>query len=74
MRKNVPQLSTLFDRVSIMSKRLVLCSDTHEMHSSLTWTEGDILVHAEDFTMIGRPEKSKSLGIGCVAILSTQLL
>src|ERR671917_2853581 len=59
MRKNVPQLSTLFDRVSIMSKRLVLCSDTHEMHSRLTWTEGDNLVHAEDFTMIGRPEKNE---------------
>ena len=61
-------------QVSIISKRLILCSDTHEMHSSLTWPEGDILVYAGDFTLIGRPEKSKSLAIDCVAIPSTQLL
>lgn len=45
-----------------MSKKLVLCSDTHEMHSHLTWPEGDILVHAGDFTMIGRPEKIEGFG------------
>jgi len=38
-----------------MSKKLVLCSDTHEMHSRIAWPEGDILVHAGDFTMVGRP-------------------
>ena len=45
-----------------MSKKLVLCSDTHEMHSHLTWPDGDILVHAGDFTMIGRPEKIEGFG------------
>ena len=45
-----------------MSKKLVLCSDTHEMHSHLTWPEGDILVHAGDFTMIGRPEQIEGFG------------
>jgi Icc-related predicted phosphoesterase len=45
-----------------MSKKLVLCSDTHEMHSRLTWPEGDILVHAGDFTMVGRPEKIERFG------------
>jgi Icc-related predicted phosphoesterase len=45
-----------------MSKKLVLCSDTHEMHSRLTWPEGDILVHAGDFTMVGSPEKIEGFG------------
>src|ERR671910_395203 len=45
-----------------MSKKLVLCSDTHELHRSLSWPEGDILVHAGDFTMIGRPEKIEEFG------------
>jgi predicted phosphodiesterase len=45
-----------------VSKKLVLCSDTHELHRSLSWPEGDILVHAGDFTMIGRPEKIEEFG------------
>jgi Icc-related predicted phosphoesterase len=45
-----------------MSKKLVLCSDTHEMHSRIAWPEGDILVHAGDFTMVGRPEKIEGFG------------
>jgi len=45
-----------------VSKKLVLCSDTHELHRSLSWPEGDILVHAGDFTMNGRPEKIEEFG------------
>ncbi len=45
-----------------MSKKLVLCSETHEMHSRIIWPEGDILVHAGDFTMVGRPEKIEEFG------------
>lgn len=45
-----------------MLKKLVLCSDTHELHRSLSWPEGDILVHAGDFTMNGRPEKIEEFG------------
>lgn len=45
-----------------MSKKLVLCSDTHELHSRITWPEGDILVHAGDFTMVGRLEKIEEFG------------
>jgi 3',5'-cyclic AMP phosphodiesterase CpdA len=43
-------------------KKLVLCSDTHEMHSLLSGPEGDILVHAGDFTMIGRSERIEEFG------------
>jgi Icc-related predicted phosphoesterase len=43
-------------------KKLVLCSDSHEMHSRLSWPEGDILVHAGDFTMIGRSERIEEFG------------
>lgn len=45
-----------------MSKKPVLCSDTHEPHSHLSWPEDDILVHAGDFTMIGRPDKIEEFG------------
>ena len=45
-----------------MSKKFVLCSDTHELHRSLSWPEGDILVHAGDFTMNGRSEKIEEFG------------
>jgi predicted phosphodiesterase len=45
-----------------VSKKLVLCSDTHELHRRLSWPEGDSLVHAGDFTMIGRPEKIEEFG------------
>lgn len=45
-----------------MSKKFVLCSDTHELHRSLSWPEGDIFVHAGDFTMNGRPEKIEEFG------------
>ena len=45
-----------------MSKKLVICSDTNELHSHLSWPEGDILVHAGDFTMIGRPDKIGEFG------------
>ena len=43
-------------------KKLVLCSDTHEMHSRLSWPEGGILGHAGDFTMIGRSERIEEFG------------
>jgi len=45
-----------------MSKKLVLCSDTHELHSRITWPEGDIVVHAGDFTRVGRPDKIEEFG------------
>jgi Icc-related predicted phosphoesterase len=45
-----------------VSKKLVICSDTHELHSHLSWPEGDILVHAGDFRMIGRPDKIEEFG------------
>jgi Icc-related predicted phosphoesterase len=34
-------------------KRLVLISDTHDLHNQLSVPEGDILVHAGDLTMAG---------------------
>ncbi|MFL6486720.1 MAG: hypothetical protein ACJ71D_08450 [Nitrososphaera sp.] len=34
-----------------MSKRLVLNSDTLELHHSIRWPQGDILVHAGDFNI-----------------------
>src|SRR5580765_1702919 len=34
--------------------RLVLISDTHEQHRKLDVPDGDILVHAGDFTMNGK--------------------
>lgn len=37
--------------------RLVLLSDTHEKHDSVDVPDGDVLVHAGDFTMIGEPAK-----------------
>jgi predicted phosphodiesterase len=45
-----------------VSKKLVICSDTHELHSYLSWPEGDILVHAGDFTMVRRPDKIEEFG------------
>lgn len=30
--------------------------------SRITWPESDILVHARDFTMVGRPEKIEESG------------
>lgn len=36
-----------------MGKRLVLISDTHRQHKSITLPEGDILIHAGDFTNSG---------------------
>ncbi len=32
------------------------------MHSRLAWPEGDILVHAGDFTMLGKPDKIAEFG------------
>jgi Icc-related predicted phosphoesterase len=32
------------------------------MHDHLSWPEGDILVHAGDFTMIGKPERIEEFG------------
>jgi Icc-related predicted phosphoesterase len=36
-------------------KKLVLISDTHTMHEDLILPEGDILIHAGDFTSRGEP-------------------
>src|ERR1700733_13858503 len=38
----------------IRSLRLVLISDTHELHRELSVPDGDILMHAGDFTMFSR--------------------
>src|ERR1700684_441941 len=38
----------------IRSLRLVLISDTHQLHRELEVPDGDILIHAGDFTMFGR--------------------
>jgi predicted phosphohydrolase len=38
----------------IRSVRLVLISDTHELHRELSVPDGDILIHAGDFTMCSR--------------------
>lgn len=37
--------------------RVVCLSDTHTMHSKVTVPEGDILIHAGDFTSTGQPEE-----------------
>jgi hypothetical protein len=34
--------------------RVVMISDTHNMHRRLEVPDGDILIHAGDFTMYGR--------------------
>jgi predicted phosphohydrolase len=38
----------------IATLRLVLLSDTHELHREVDVPAGDILIHAGDFTMFGR--------------------
>ena len=38
-------------RLSLLSLKLVLLSDTHELHREVEVPEGDILIHAGDFTM-----------------------
>ncbi len=37
--------------------KFVCLSDTHCLHDKFEVPEGDVLLHAGDFTMIGRPEK-----------------
>ena len=34
--------------------RLVLLSDTHELHRKINVPDGDILIHAGDFTMLSK--------------------
>jgi predicted phosphodiesterase len=36
--------------------RLVCISDTHELHNNLALPEGDILIHAGDWTYVGAPK------------------
>jgi Icc-related predicted phosphoesterase len=38
--------------------RLVLISDTHELHRELDIPDGDILIHAGDFTMFSRSQRA----------------
>jgi len=40
--------------------RIVATSDTHEKHSGLTVPDGDVFIHAGDFTMIGEPDQVRS--------------
>jgi Icc-related predicted phosphoesterase len=35
--------------------RLVITSDTHELHAGLKVPDGDVFIHAGDFTMYGEP-------------------
>jgi Icc-related predicted phosphoesterase len=42
--------------------RLVCLSDTHERHHELVVPDGDVLVHAGDFTGHGRPAKVEAFG------------
>lgn len=44
--------------------RLVLISDTHEQHRNLTIPDGDVLVHAGDFTMNGKLSAVKDFNDG----------
>jgi len=39
--------------------RLILMSDTHNEHASLKVPEGDVLIHAGDFTVRGTPEEQE---------------
>lgn len=40
--------------------KLVLMSDTHELHDQVQVPDGDVLVHAGDFTMVGEIKAIKS--------------
>lgn len=42
--------------------RLVLLSDTHDRHADIDVPDGDVLIHAGDFTSRGRPEEVASFG------------
>lgn len=42
--------------------RLVLVSDTHNQHGALRLPEGDVLVHAGDFTMRGTEPEVRAFG------------
>jgi predicted phosphohydrolase len=48
--------------------RIVFISDTHGYHRELAVPEGDILVHAGDFTMTGRLEEAADFNafLGCL--------
>lgn len=37
--------------------KLVLISDTHENHDKVSVPDGDVLIHAGDFTMFGEPKR-----------------
>lgn len=45
-----------------MGPRLVLISDTHGMHASIDVPEGDVLVHAGDFSARGREREVADFG------------
>lgn len=42
--------------------KLVLISDTHEKHEQLDLPEGDVLVHAGDFSMLGQEDYVRKFG------------
>ena len=39
------------------SLRIVCLSDSHGFHNAITVPDGDLLIHAGDFTMMGRPRE-----------------
>jgi hypothetical protein len=45
-----------------MTLRLVCLSDTHSAHGSLEVPDGDLLLHAGDFTKRGRPQEIERFG------------
>ncbi len=50
--KNAPHTSRLKARQEAL--QIVLISDTHELHREVTVPDGDLLIHAGDFTMFSR--------------------
>ena len=43
--------------------KIVATSDTHEKHGGLIVPDGDVFIHAGDFTMIGEPERISAFNV-----------
>src|SRR5271157_1458943 len=46
-----------------MKMRVVLISDTHDLHDQVQVPEGDLLIHAGDLTMLGRMNEIAAAGL-----------
>lgn len=42
--------------------RIVIASDTHDQHAGVTVPDGDIFIHAGDFTMVGNARRIATFG------------